>query len=93
MMGLLSGGESVSPTEAAFDEYSAAYNYRDIIIDYSGLTFLGITGLTNGEAYTSSSTQIVLNKEFLATLNIGDHVFTLEFDGEKTDDITVHITE
>lgn len=88
---------AISPVNATFDK--AANLQQDIAVTLS-LNGHQLTSIVNGndtlqagQDYVASSTEVVLNKSYLATLSLGANVITFQFNGGNNAELTVNVVD
>jgi len=90
---------TVSPTTAVFDKYVQAANYSDVTttLTPNGNTLsavrLGATPLTENTNYTVSGNDVMIKKEYLATLGTGAQVFSIDMSAGIDPTLTVTISD
>lgn len=88
---------AISPVNATFDK--AVNLQQDIAVTLS-LNGHQLTSIVNGndtlqagQDYVASSTAVVLNKSYLATLSLGANVITFQFNGGNNAELTVNVVD
>ncbi|GIP16949.1 hypothetical protein J40TS1_25910 [Paenibacillus montaniterrae] len=88
---------AISPVNATFDK--AVNLQQDIAVTLS-LDGHQLTSIVNGndtlqagQDYVASSTEVVLNKSYLATLSLGANVITFQFNGGNNAELTVNVVD
>ncbi|MGV2794559.1 beta-mannosidase, partial [Clostridium perfringens] len=97
---VLTGGNptqnaSITPTTVVFDKFTPSQSDKAITINANGNTLTGLrvgtTPLTETQDYTVSGNTLLLKKEFLAGLPLGQNTITFHFSGGNDAVLTVHV--
>jgi len=88
---------SITPTSVEFDKFTPGQSDKAISINANGNTLTGLragtTPLTETQDYTVSGNTLLLKKEFLAGLPLGQNTITFQFSGGNDSVLTVHVKD
>ncbi|GIO84938.1 hypothetical protein J25TS5_18700 [Paenibacillus faecis] len=88
---------SITPTTVEFDKFTPSQSDKAITINANGNTLTGLragnTPLTETQDYTVSGNTLLLKKEFLAGLPLGQNTITFQFSGGNDAVLTVHVKD
>lgn len=88
---------SITPTTVEFDKFTPGQSDKAITINANGNTLTGLragnTPLTETQDYTVSGNTLLLKKEFLAGLPLGQNTITFQFSGGNDAVLTVHVMD
>lgn len=88
---------SITPTTVEFDKFTPAQSDKAITVNANGNTLTalraGTTPLTETQDYTVSGNTLLLKKEFLAGLPLGQNTITFQFSGGNDAVLTVHVKD
>ncbi|MCA1295215.1 beta-mannosidase [Paenibacillus sp. alder61] len=88
---------SITPTTVEFDKFTPGQSDKAITINANGNALTGLragtTPLTEIQDYTVSGNTLLLKKEFLAGLPLGQNTITFQFSGGNDAVLTVHVKD
>lgn len=88
---------SITPTSVEFDKFTPGQSDKAISINANGNTLTGLragtTPLIETQDYTVSGNTLLLKKEFLAGLPLGQNTITFQFSGGHDSVLTVHVKD
>ena|GEM_PF-5652159 len=89
---------SIAPATATFDKNPAEQSNVSTIITWGDASSInavsnGVSSLTAGDNYILNGDDLTINKEYLATLGIGDVNLTIDFDVGENTNLTVTVSE
>lgn len=87
----------ISPVNATFDKATTPSQDINVSLTLNGRQLTSITKgnatLISGQNYTASSSAVVLNHSYLATLPLGQNVLTFHFNGGNDAVLTVNVVD
>lgn len=88
---------SLSPTTVEFDKYTPNSSDKAINVNFNGNTLtavrIGTTALTANQEYTLSGSTLLLKKDFLAGLPVGEHSIVFDFNQGQDPVLKVKIVD
>lgn len=88
---------SLTPTTVEYDKYTPNSSDKAITVNFNGNTLtalrVGTTTLTANQDYTLSGSTLLLKKEFLAALPVGDHSIVFDFNQGQDPILKVKIVD
>ncbi|KGP78739.1 MULTISPECIES: glycosyl hydrolase [unclassified Paenibacillus] len=88
---------SLTPTTVEFDQNTPNPSDKTITVNFNGNTLtalrVGTTTLTANQDYTLSGSTLLLKKEFLAGLSVGDHSIVFDFNQGQDPVLKVKIVD
>lgn len=88
---------SITPTSVEFDKFTPSQSDKAITVNDNGNTLTGLragtTPLTETQDYTVSGNTLLLKKEFLSGLPLGQNTITFQFSGGNDAVLTVHVKD
>lgn len=88
---------SLTPTTVEFDKHTTNPSDKAITVNFNGNTLTGLrigtSALTANQNYTLSGSTLLLNKEFLAGLPVGEHSIVFDFNQGQDPVLKVKIVD
>lgn len=98
----LKGGDetpsaSITPANVEFDKYESNQSDKAVTVNFNGNTLTGLRAgantLTETQDYTLSESSLLLKKEFLAGLSVGEHSIVFDFNQGQDPVLKVKIVD